>query len=129
MTAPGVAVLDPRGRIYKGDVSTLLHTKYKGSGPHGFREEYFFVFSYCKSMKTRVLIRPGQNLIQQPFPTPMMLQINLIAIDPLVADIFMFESVKRQTYRHTHRLRLDSHPISSPCEPSAHVSLNTITNF
>ena len=41
-------------------------------------------------------------------PTPMMLQVNLVAIDPLVAEIFMFE----QTQRH----RLDGYTISSPCE-------------
>ena len=38
----GVASLDPRGlfgRIYVGHHSTLLHTKYISSGPHGFRED------------------------------------------------------------------------------------------
>ena len=43
----GVANLDPRitiGRNYKGAYSTLLHTKYKSSGPHGFREEDCFTF-------------------------------------------------------------------------------------
>ena len=38
------------GRVYKGDYLTLLHTKYKSSGPHGFREEDLLCFSYCKSM-------------------------------------------------------------------------------
>ena len=47
--------MDPRGtvgRIYKEDHYTLLHTKYKSSGPCGFREEDFFLFlfSHCKSM-------------------------------------------------------------------------------
>ena len=28
----------------------MLHTKYKSSGPHGFREEYVLCFSYCKSL-------------------------------------------------------------------------------
>ena len=44
MTPRGVASLDPRGlidRIYVGDQSTLLHTKYINCGPHGFREEDF----------------------------------------------------------------------------------------
>ena len=44
----GVANLDPKsmiGMIYKGDNQTLLHTKYKSSGPHGFREDdFFYVF-------------------------------------------------------------------------------------
>ena len=41
----GMAKFDPRGMIgiiYKGDYQTLLHTKYRSSGPSGFREEYFF---------------------------------------------------------------------------------------
>ena len=39
----GMANLDPMvGRIYEGDYSSLLHTKYISSGPHGFREEDFF---------------------------------------------------------------------------------------
>ena len=38
------------GRNYKGDYLPLLHTKYKSSGPHGCKEEDFFIFSYCKSM-------------------------------------------------------------------------------
>ena len=33
------------GRIYKEDHYTLLHTKYESSGPCGFREEDFFIFS------------------------------------------------------------------------------------
>ena len=32
------------GRIYIEDHYTLLHTKYKSSGPCGFGEEFFFVF-------------------------------------------------------------------------------------
>ena len=45
--------MDPRGtvsRIYKEDHYTLLHTKYESSGPCGFGEEDFFIFSHCKSM-------------------------------------------------------------------------------
>ena len=41
------------GRIYVGDHLTLLHTKYLGSGPYGFREEVFFLsFSHYKSLGT-----------------------------------------------------------------------------
>ena len=43
----GVANLDPRGmigRIYEGYHLTLLHTKYIGFRPCGFREEDFFIF-------------------------------------------------------------------------------------
>ena len=49
----GVAILDPRsmiGRIYVGYHLLLLHTKYKSSGPHGLREEFFFIFSDCMTM-------------------------------------------------------------------------------
>ena len=49
-----MANLDPRvmiDRNYKGAYLTLLHTKYKSSGPHGFREEDFFTFFYYKSME------------------------------------------------------------------------------
>ena len=55
----GVAKFDPGdmiGTIYNGDYQTLLHTKYRSSGPFGFREEDFFSFSHCKSMET---IYPG----------------------------------------------------------------------
>ena len=47
MTPQGVANLDPRGmigRIYEGYHYTLLHTKYIGFKPCGFREEDFFIF-------------------------------------------------------------------------------------
>ena len=50
----GMAKFDPRGMIgiiYIGDYQTLLHTKYRSSGP-GFREEDFFSVSHCKSMET-----------------------------------------------------------------------------
>ena len=46
MMTRGVANLDSRsmiGRIYLG-YHLLLHTKYKSSGPHGLREEDFFIF-------------------------------------------------------------------------------------
>ena len=44
----GGAIFDPRGmigRIYIEDHLTLLHTKYESSGPCGFGEEDFFIFS------------------------------------------------------------------------------------
>ena len=40
----GMAKFDPRGMtctIYNGDYQTLLYTKYRSSGPFGFREEDF----------------------------------------------------------------------------------------
>ena len=43
----GGAFFDHRdmvGKIYKEDHYTLLHTKYEGSGPCGFREEDFLCF-------------------------------------------------------------------------------------
>ena len=42
----GVTSLDPRGlmgKIYVGDHQTLLYTKYISSGPHGFRQDDFFL--------------------------------------------------------------------------------------
>ena len=54
MTPRRVANLDPRvtiGRNYRGAYLTLLHTKYKSSWPHGFREDFLYVFSYYKSME------------------------------------------------------------------------------
>ena len=44
----GVANLDTTGlidMIFAGDHLTLLQTKYKSCGPHGFREEDFLSFS------------------------------------------------------------------------------------
>ena len=49
----GMANLDPRGligRIYVGDHSTLLHTKYISFGPHGFREDFLIFFFHYKSI-------------------------------------------------------------------------------
>ena len=40
--------VDPRGTlgsIYKGEDYTLVHTTYVSSGPYGFEEEDFFMFS------------------------------------------------------------------------------------
>ena len=45
----GGAIFDSRGmvgRICKEDHYTLLHTKYKSSGPCGFGEEDFLYFSH-----------------------------------------------------------------------------------
>ena len=45
----GGAIFDPRGmidRIYKKDHYTLLHTKYEGSGPCGFGEDFFYVLPH-----------------------------------------------------------------------------------
>ena len=42
----GGAIFAPRGmidRIFKKDHYTLLHTKYEGSGPCGFGEDFFNV--------------------------------------------------------------------------------------
>ena len=41
-----MVTLDPMGMVgrnYVGDHLTLLHTKYRGCGPHGFRKEDFFL--------------------------------------------------------------------------------------
>ena len=51
-------------------------------------------------------------------PYPMMLQINLVAIGPLVSEIFMCGG----TDRLTDRQQLDRYAISSLCEPQAQVS-------
>ena len=48
--------------------------------------------------------------------------MHLVVIGLLVSEIFMFESVDGRTDAQTHGRRLESHPISSPCEPSAQVS-------
>ena len=52
MTPWSVAKLEPWGligRIYVGDLLTLLHIKYISCGPHGVREEEFLSFSHYKS--------------------------------------------------------------------------------
>ena len=58
--------MDPRGtvgNIYKRDHYTLLHTKYKSTGPCGFGEEDFYVFPIVSlwelfvAMEFTVLIR------------------------------------------------------------------------
>ena len=53
--APGASPIWTLGSclagFMKGFTKTLLHTKYKSSWPHGFREEDFFsCFFCCKSM-------------------------------------------------------------------------------
>ena len=37
-----VVNLDPRGMV--GRIYEVVHTKYLSSGPHGFREVFFFTF-------------------------------------------------------------------------------------
>ena len=44
----GGAIFDPRGIIWANLVEVhlvMLHTKYLGSSPFGFRQEDFFIFS------------------------------------------------------------------------------------
>ena len=40
----------------------------------------------------------------------------------IVVEIFMFECVNRRTHARADGRRLESHPISPPCEPVAQVS-------
>ena len=69
-------------------------------------------------MKTRGLIQSGPKP-NAAFPyTTRMLKKNLVAIVPLDAGTFMFESVDGRT----HGRRLDGYTISSHCEPPAQVS-------
>ena len=51
MTPPGRGLYGPQGHGWQ-DLKRrpLLLTKYESSGPCGFREEFFFMFSHCKSM-------------------------------------------------------------------------------
>ena len=47
-------IFDPRGMVgsmYKEDHYTLLHTKNESSGPCGFGEEIFFLFSHDRIYK------------------------------------------------------------------------------
>ena len=58
--------MDPRGTvgmIYKEDHYTLLLTKYKSSGPCGFREDLFYVFPIVSLWEQ---MTPGAG----PFLTP-----------------------------------------------------------
>ena len=62
----GGARMDPRGtvgRIYKEDHYTLLLTKYESSGPCGFEEDFFYVFTIVSLWE---LMTPGAG----PFLTP-----------------------------------------------------------
>ena len=59
----GMAKLDPRGMIgtiYNGDYQTLLLTKYRSSGPCGFREEEILVFRIVSLWKLSI---PGRGQI------------------------------------------------------------------
>ena len=77
-------------------------------------------------METTVLIRSGPKP-KAAFPPS---NDALVAISPLVAEIFMFESAhthiracaRARTHARTHARRLDWYNISSPCEPLAQVS-------
>ena len=60
----GGAIFDPRGmigRIYKKDHYTLLHTKYEGSGPCGFGEDFFYVLPH-HAPGARPVWTPGARL-------------------------------------------------------------------
>ena len=67
----------------------------------------------CHGNQSSDLIWPKTYCIISP--TPVMLQFKFYCDGALVAEIFMFESVDRQTDER----RLDWYTISSPCEPSA----------
>ena len=49
------------GRIYVGYQLTLLHTKYTGLRPFGFREEYLFMFSYYKPIIWQIMTPPRRG--------------------------------------------------------------------
>ena len=56
----------PRGTvgiIYKGEYYSLVHTKYENTGPYGFEEDDFFLFSNCKS---KGAIDPQGGAISDP---------------------------------------------------------------
>ena len=54
------------GRIYKIDDLTLLNTKYLISGPHGFREDDYFLFFFFSIISLRELMSPGVLPIWTP---------------------------------------------------------------
>ena len=60
----GGASLDPRGligKIYVGVLWTLLHTKYKSCGPHGFREEVVPIISLWELYVAMATRGPSQS--------------------------------------------------------------------
>ena len=71
----GMANYDPRamiGTIYNGDYQTLIHPKYRSSGPCGFKEEHFFfpivsLWELSVAMETTILIQSKTlNAISPP---------------------------------------------------------------
>ena len=49
------------GMVYIGNQETLVHTKYRNCGSHGFREDIFFVFSIISLWKP-MTFRGGASL-------------------------------------------------------------------
>ena len=77
LTPRGVVNLHPMitvGIIYNGDYQTLLHTKYRSSGPSSFREDLFLVFPIVSlwelsvAMETSIFIQsaPKPNAVNSP---------------------------------------------------------------
>ena len=54
----GGAIFGPRGIIHK----VMLHTKFHGSRPNGFRQEDFFMFLYIKAYVKPVTPEAGPFL-------------------------------------------------------------------
>ena len=99
----GVAKFDHRGMIgtiYNWDYQPLLHTKYRSSGPSGFRED-FLVFPMVSllelslAMETTILIVSFPKPSAVNLPTPKWFTFTLTKISPLASEIFFFETVDR----------------------------------
>ena len=108
----GMANMDPRGmvgRIYVGDPSTLLYTKYLSSGPYGFREEDFLSFSHYKSMGAiyrhggHVDLRTAPFLYKFSIPLNTKLHMKFEDIWPGVSEEKSFKGVNRWTDGWTDR--------------------------
>ena len=68
-----MANLGPRDtvvKIYEGDYETLLHTKYKSSGSHGFREEDFSHYNPMGAIRFHGNQSDLAQNRMQPFPHP-----------------------------------------------------------
>ena len=73
------------------------------------------LFGFFQTLKGSLLLSPiwpNFELARDVMKLLVICKLQMVEFGLSAAEIFMFESV----YRRTDRRRLDSHPISSPCE-------------
>ena len=126
----------PKFKLVRALMHVIITCKYEKDRMINRREKVetpFFsittLWELSVAIETRVLIRSDPKPNAAFPPTQWCFRYNLFAINPLVSEIFMFESVNTRTHARTDRrtpARLVYYKLTS--EPSAQVSQKTNKN-